>query len=91
MAEGLPKLRFNCYLLREDLDEAEHALRPAYRPGGRVGMRLLATGPSVPEGVVGFVKERSENVPSWAAALAPLFPELNNVLNMSNRLVIILR
>lgn len=53
-------------------------------------MLELAASPDAPDGVRAFVKLRTTKVPGWARALSPVFPELDRVLNMSNRLIIFL-
>ncbi|MEU2701835.1 DUF6119 family protein [Micromonospora aurantiaca (nom. illeg.)] len=92
----LPKLRFSCYLLKPDLPRIESAIRQQYRPatsdgqgGGRARMSRLAPNPDLP-GVTAYFHAKSEKVPPWAKALQRLFPELENALNTSNRLVIFL-
>jgi uncharacterized protein (TIGR04141 family) len=85
-----PKLRFNCFLLREGLDSYEGALRFQYRPGNNSGMTRLADSPKAPKGSVAFLRDNSESIPTWAKLLAPTFSELQNVHNLSNRLVIFL-
>jgi len=90
MAEQLPKLRFNCFLLRSGLASPTEALREPYRPDGKTEMSPLLPVAGAPEGVTAYFRARSEKTPPWAVALNPLFPGLNNALNMSNRLVIFL-
>ncbi|MFI9026917.1 DUF6119 family protein [Streptomyces sp. NPDC053560] len=90
MTGKAPTLRFNCFLLREGLDSHEEAFRPQYRPGKPGGMRKLADSQVAPEGCAAYLKDMSEKQPSWAKLLAPAFPELQAVLNYSNRLVIFL-
>jgi uncharacterized protein (TIGR04141 family) len=90
MASKAPTLRFNCFLLREGLDSYEKAFRPQYRPGKPNGMRKLADSQIAPEGCVAYLKDMSEKQPAWAKLLAPVFTELEAVLNYSNRLVIFL-
>ncbi|QGN48008.1 hypothetical protein GKC29_14915 [Micromonospora sp. WMMC415] len=85
-----PKLRFNCYLLRPDLETPEHALRAPYRPKGRTPMNAVAPSSAAPDGTIGYFSEPKQKVPPWAKALAPLFPDLKRVQNLSNRFVIIL-
>ena len=87
MTETVPKLRFNCFLLRPGLDSVTHALREQYRPGGKTEMIPLTAAASAPEGVSAYFRARSEKVPPWATALSSHFPGLNDALNMSNRLV----
>ncbi|WP_433127733.1 DUF6119 family protein [Micromonospora sp. CA-240977] len=94
--ETLPRLRFSCYLLKGDLPRIESAIRQQYRPatsdgqgGGRARMSRLAPNPELP-GVTAYFHAKSEKVPPWAKALQRLFPELENALNTSNRLVIFL-
>ena len=89
-AELPPKLRFNCYLLRPDLEAPEHALRAPYRPTGRTPMNAVAPTSAAPDGTVGYFSEPKQKVPPWAKALTPLFPDLNRVQNLSNRFVIVL-
>lgn len=90
MTETVPKLRFNCYLLRPGLDSVTNALREQYRPGGKTEMIPLTAAANAPEGVSAYFRARSEKVPTWATALSSLFPGLNAALNTSNRLVIFL-
>ncbi|MGV9571337.1 DUF6119 family protein [Streptomyces nigra] len=90
MANKAPTLRFNCFLLREGLDSYEKAFRPQYRPGKPSGMRKLADSRVAPEGCTAYLKDMSEKQPAWAKLLAPVFTELEAVLNYSNRLVIFL-
>jgi uncharacterized protein (TIGR04141 family) len=85
-----PKLRFNCYLLRSDLETPEHALRAPYRPGGRTAMTAVDPTAAAPQGTIGYFSEPKQKVPPWAKALTPLFPELKRVQNLSNRFVIFL-
>jgi uncharacterized protein (TIGR04141 family) len=94
--EALPKLRFSCYLLKPDLPRIESAIRQQYRPataegqgGGRVRMSRLESNSGLP-GVVAYFHAKSEKIPPWAKALKSVFPELENALNTSNRLVIFL-
>lgn len=89
-AELPPKLRFNCYLLRPDLETPEYALRAAYRPNGRTPMKVVTPTSAAPDGTIGYFGEPKKKEPPWAKALAPLFPELKQVQNLSNRFVIIL-
>ncbi|MCX5458815.1 DUF6119 family protein [Streptomyces sp. FT1] len=90
MANKAPTLRFNCFLLREGLDSYEEAFRPQYRPGKPQGMKKLSDSQSAPQGCTAYLKDMSEKQPTWAKTLAPVFTELEAVLNYSNRLVIFL-
>ncbi|MFJ8080769.1 tyrosine-type recombinase/integrase [Streptomyces sp. NPDC096205] len=44
-----PKLRFNCFLLREGLPSYEKALRAQYRPGGHAEMTRLSPSEGAPD------------------------------------------
>ncbi|MEV5976128.1 DUF6119 family protein [Streptomyces sp. NPDC052114] len=90
MAEKAPALRFNCFLLREGLGSYKEALRSQYRPGNQNGMRELDSSPLAPDGCVAYLKDMSEKTPAWAKQLAPIFSELQTILNVSNRLVVFL-
>ncbi|MEV4179787.1 DUF6119 family protein [Nonomuraea sp. NPDC049709] len=90
MVDSQAKLRFNCYLLKEEVTDPAHALRAPYRPGGSKEMIRLSPSSSAPAGVVAYFSARSEKVPGWAQALTPLFPDLSQALNTSNRLVVFL-
>lgn len=90
MSEGRAKLRFNCYLVREGIDDPISALRPECRPGGKKPMREIAASNSAPPGCRAFLRSKSESMPPWAESLISTFPELDEVLNLSNRLVIFL-
>ncbi|MFG2148630.1 DUF6119 family protein [Streptomyces sp. NPDC048696] len=90
MTANASTLRFNCFLLREGIESYEEAFRPQYRPGKSNGMRKLADAPLAPEGCVAYLRDMSEKQPAWAKLLAPVFQELEAVLNYSNRLVIFL-
>ncbi|MFF2597721.1 DUF6119 family protein [Streptomyces californicus] len=90
MAGKASTLRFNCFLLREGLASYEEAFRPQYRPGKPNGMRRLTDAALAPKGCAAYLKDMSEKQPAWAKLLAPVFHELEAVLNYSNRLVIFL-
>lgn len=90
MADSQAKLRFNCYLLKEEVKDPVHALRGPYRPGGSKEMTRLSPSAAAPEGVVAYFSARSEKVPGWAQALMSTFPDLSQALNTSNRLVVFL-
>lgn len=90
MAGSQAKLRFNCYLLKEEVTNPVHALRAPYRPGGSKEMSRLTPSASAPEGVLAYFSARSEKVPKWAQALLPTFPDLSRAINTSNRLVVFL-
>lgn len=85
-----PKLRFNCFLLRNDLNAITDALRAPYRPGGKTEMTSLTAATGAPKGISAYFRARSGKIPPWALALGELFPGLGNALNMSNRFVIFL-
>ncbi|MEU8832360.1 DUF6119 family protein [Streptomyces sp900116325] len=88
---GAPKLRFNCFLLREGLGASfEDALRAAYRTNGIAAMQEISPGASAPEGCRAFLKTKTDTHPAWARSLSPIFPELESLTSVSHRLVIFL-
>ncbi|WP_091330779.1 DUF6119 family protein [Micromonospora aurantiaca (nom. illeg.)] len=89
-AAAPPKLRFNCYLLRQGLPTIEAALRAPYRPGGRTPMLPIQPAGGAPQGTVGYFSTPKQKVPPWAKALSPIFPALSQAQNLSNRFVIFL-
>src|SRR5690349_4331060 len=89
-AAAPPKLRFNCYLLRQGLPTIEAALRAPYRPGGRTPMLPIQPAGGAPQGTVGYFSNPKQKVPPWAKALSPIFPALSQAQNLSNRFVIFL-
>ncbi|MEU8210011.1 DUF6119 family protein [Micromonospora sp. NPDC049044] len=89
-ATAPPKLRFNCYLLRQGLPTIEAALRTPYRPGGRTPMLPIQPAGGAPQGTVGYFSTPKQKVPPWAKALSPIFPALSQAQNLSNRFVIFL-
>jgi hypothetical protein len=52
-----PKLRFNCYLLRPDLETPERALRAPYRPEGRTPMNVVLPTSAAPDGTIGYFSD----------------------------------
>jgi uncharacterized protein (TIGR04141 family) len=90
MSEGREKLRFNCFLIHEGIDNPLYALRADCRPGGKNAMHELAVSDLAPAGCRAYLRSKSESTPPWAASLTSVFPELDAVLNLSNRLVIFL-
>lgn len=90
--EVAPNLKITAYLLRDDIGDVLDALSPSSRPGGRDGMIRLqsASSSDLPEGTVAFAAVNRSQRPPWAQALAPDFPELADVHNMSTRMVLFL-
>ncbi|MCO8305917.1 DUF6119 family protein [Streptomyces sp. RKCA744] len=88
--EARTKLRFNCYLLREEINEPLPALRSDCRPGGKKEMSELRVSDAAPSGCRAYLRSKSESKPPWAASLISTFPELDGVINLSNSLVIFL-
>ncbi|MGW6951497.1 DUF6119 family protein [Streptomyces xanthophaeus] len=86
----LPKLRFNCFLLREDLPSFQEALRIPFRESGLSEMAEITPGANAPEGCRAFLRTKTDGVPPWARSLAPTFPALESVTSLSHRLVIFL-
>jgi uncharacterized protein (TIGR04141 family) len=84
------KLRFNCYLLREGLDDVEKALRSKYRPSGAQALRKIDGSAEAPAGSVAYLGAPAERTPRWAEELDSLFPGVAQVTNRSNRFVIFL-
>lgn len=89
MREG-PKLRFNCYLLREGVTSAQDALRPQYRLSGNSAMAEIESTGEAPEGCTAFFSSKTDGVPPWSRSLANVFPSLNDVKSLSHRLVLFL-
>lgn len=89
MSDG-PKLRFNCFLLRDGLPSYEKALRTQYRPGGRDSLTLLTPAEGAPDGCVAYFATKSDAVPPWSRSLSPVFSALGAVRSVSHRLVIFL-
>jgi len=85
-----PKLRFNCYLLRDGLNDMEMALRPKYRPAGVQALRKIDGSATAPQGSVAYLGSPTERTPRWAEELDTLFPGIAQVTNRSNRFVIFL-
>ncbi|MEV5142904.1 DUF6119 family protein [Streptomyces sp. NPDC052727] len=85
-----PKLRFNCFLLREGLPSFEMALRTQYRPGGQSAMTRLSPSAGAPDGCVAYFATKSDSIPPWSRSLSPLFTALESVRSVSHRLVIFL-
>ena len=93
MAEAqLPKLRFNCYLIREGISHPEMALRSKYRPSGQsmTSMSQITSSANAPEDAVAYSGAPSEKPPKWAERLDSLFPGTEQITNRSNRFVIFL-
>jgi uncharacterized protein (TIGR04141 family) len=84
------KLRFNCYLLRQDLSDVEQALRPKFRATGKTPLKRLSGSNSAPTAAVAFLGNPTENTPKWAKELDTQFPGLGNIRNRSNRFIIFL-
>ncbi|MEV5970983.1 DUF6119 family protein [Streptomyces sp. NPDC051921] len=87
---GSPKLRFNCFLLREGLTSFQEALRTPYREFGISELTEVPAAANAPEGCRAFLGTKSDNVPPWARSLTPIFPDLEAVTSISHRLVIFL-
>ncbi|MCX5438742.1 DUF6119 family protein [Streptomyces sp. NBC_00063] len=85
-----PKLRFNCFLLREGLPSHQKALRAQYRTTGKSAMTELTPAAGAPEGCVAFFATKRDGVPPWSRSLNPVFPALGDVKSVSHRLVIFL-
>lgn len=84
------KLRFNCYLLRDGLDDVEKALRPKYQPTGAQALQKIDGSTAAPQGSVAYLGTPTERTPRWAEELDALFPGVAQVTNRSNRFVIFL-
>ncbi len=84
------KLRFNCYLLREDITEPQKAFRFQYRSDGRTPMQELTSEEGVPEGCKAYFSSKTDGEPPWARSLSQFFPYLRDVKSLSHRLVIFL-
>lgn len=84
------KLRFNCYLLREDITDPQNAFRFQYRIGGRTPMQELPSEAGIPEGCRAFFSSKKDGEPPWARSLSQFFPNLGDVKSVSHRLVIFL-
>ncbi|MDI3344369.1 TIGR04141 family sporadically distributed protein [Streptomyces sp. AJ-1] len=89
MAEA-SKLRFNCYLIREDITSLQEAFRVQYRTSGRSPMQELTSTEGAPEGCKAFFSSKTDGEPPWARSLSQTFPQLENVRSLSHRLVIFL-
>ncbi|MFZ3559825.1 DUF6119 family protein [Streptomyces sp. BH055] len=89
MAE-VSKLRFNCYLLREDITSPQEAFRVQYRSNGRSPLQELASTAGAPEGCKAFFASKTDGEPPWARSLSQTFPKLESVRSLSHRLVILL-
>ncbi|MEU0128646.1 DUF6119 family protein [Streptomyces sp. NPDC006289] len=85
-----PKLRFNCYLLREGTTSAQEALRPQYRLAGNSAMTEIQPTAGAPEGCTAFFSSKTDGVPPWSRSLADVFPSLNDVKSISHRLILFL-
>lgn len=84
-----PKLRYNCYFLRDGITDPVTALRPKYRPdaGGESMSELAGSDLALP-GAVAYIGTTQPKTPSWADRLAPMYPDLGSLTNQSNRLVL---
>ncbi|MFE3578979.1 DUF6119 family protein [Streptomyces vinaceus] len=87
---SLPKLRFNCFLLREGLPSFQDALRAPYKEFGPTAMGEITSGSNAPAGCRAFLSTKTDGVPPWARSLAPIFPELESVTSLSHRLIVFL-
>lgn len=85
-----PKLRFNCYLLREGLTDVEEALRAKYRTGGALALTQLGTTNKAPKGAQAFLGSGEPRRPVWAEQLNAAFPGADRVENTPHRLIIFL-
>ncbi|MFI1679789.1 DUF6119 family protein [Streptomyces sp. NPDC020607] len=84
------KLRFNCYLLRDDISSLQTAFRAQYRTDGRAPMKELTSTEGAPEGCKAFFRSKEDGEPPWARSLSQTFPALESVRSLSHRLVIFL-
>ncbi|MEV1023515.1 DUF6119 family protein [Streptomyces sp. NPDC050264] len=84
------KLRFNCYLLREDIVSLQEAFRVQYRTNGRSPLQELTSTEGAPEGCTAFFSSKTDGEPPWARSLSQTFPKLESVRSLSHRLVIFL-
>lgn len=87
---GESRLRFNCFLLKNGLDDPQQALREPYRRGGAAEMAKLRNKDKAPHGATAYLLANTERHPSWAVRLAELFEGLEDTRNLSNRLIIFL-
>lgn len=85
-----PKLKFNCYLLREDISEFESALRKKYRKGGSDQLQQLTTTSKAPQGAVALYGSTPPKSPKWAELLENSFIGVNQATNSAQRLLIFL-
>ncbi|MGW3631785.1 DUF6119 family protein [Streptomyces sp. NPDC005122] len=85
-----PKLRFNCFLLREGLPSRQRALRAQYRSTGQSAMTQLVPTSGAPDGCVAYFATKRDGVPPWSRSLNAVFPALGEVKSLSHRLVIFL-
>jgi uncharacterized protein (TIGR04141 family) len=88
--QDAPKLRYNCYLLREHLPMIEHALRAKYRPGGREGMTTPTPTSAAPQGAVAYLGTTEPRTPKWAENLEPMFSGVASLINQAHRVVVFL-
>lgn len=84
------KLRFNCYLLRDGLQNVETALRAKYRPSGKSALQRIEGSLGAPGGAIAYLGTPTERTPKWAEELDALFPGVAQITNKSNRLIIFL-
>ncbi|MGW5180380.1 DUF6119 family protein [Streptomyces sp. NPDC004082] len=84
------KLRFNCYLLREDITDPQNAFRFQHRSDGRTPMQELPSESGIPDGCRAFFSSKKDGEPPWARSLSQFFPNLGDVKSVSHRLVIFL-
>ena len=87
---SLPRLRFNCYLLRPGLPDLQHALRPKYREGGAQALERLHATPAAPAGAVAYLGTADPKTPRWAELLQRSFLGAGRVSNQANRMVVFL-
>lgn len=88
--DGVPQLRFNCYLLRPGLHDVESALRPKYRPGGAQELRKLHATREAPLNATAYLGTSEPKTPKWAELLEPFFTGAAEVVSRANRMVVFL-
>lgn len=87
---GFPRLRFTCYLLRDDAVVGSDVLRSEYRPGGDQAMERLEPGSGVPPGTIAYLGSTEGSQPDWARRLSTVFPALGDIRTTSHRLVLLI-
>lgn len=85
-----PRLRFNCFLLREGLDDPEHALAARYRSSGSTPLDVLSPSANAPSGARAYFESRATDAPQWAREMGKLFPGAEQAAGVTNRLIVML-